>query len=239
LTQNGNTLYVLNASGGSNISGFQIDGHGLLIPIDGSTALLSGANIGGSSISFSPNGSTIVAIERGTGKLDTFPISSSEIPGSPTFTPSSGVAPFASFFTSSGILLVAEAGSSSVSSYTLSGDSLTEVTSSLPTGFSTTCWVAASPDGKFAYASNPGSSEISVLSIAPSGALAVVGSGATADGAAPLDISVTPDGKYLYALTTGAGTISVFSIGSDGSLTLLGAQPSIPAATGQNGIAAL
>jgi 6-phosphogluconolactonase (cycloisomerase 2 family) len=78
-----------------------------------------------------------------------------------------------------------------------------------------------------------------VFSIASNGALTLLGATATDMGATPLDLAISADGKFLYALTAGEGTISVFSIASDGSLTFLGTQKSIPAKSGQNGIAAL
>jgi 6-phosphogluconolactonase (cycloisomerase 2 family) len=239
LAQNGDTLFVTNASGGSNITGFHIERDGELSPIDGAFAFLSGANVGSSDVSFSPDGLNLVVDERGTNQLDTFSIGAGKVPGTPSFTPSTGKGSFATVITSKGILLNAEAGSGSVSSYTVAGGKLTQVTSSLSTGYKATCWIVASADGKFAYAADAGSGEISVFSIASNGALTLLGATATDMGATPLDLAISADGKFLYALTAGEGTISVFSIASDGSITFLGTQKSIPAKSGQNGIAAL
>src|SRR2546422_8881029 len=56
LTVHGNELYVLNAGGSGNISGFTVDNSGGLTPIAGSTQPLSGSNVGPAQVAFSPDG---------------------------------------------------------------------------------------------------------------------------------------------------------------------------------------
>jgi 6-phosphogluconolactonase (cycloisomerase 2 family) len=83
------------------------------------------------------------------------------------------------------------------------------------------CWLVVTSDGRFAYTANAGSANVSQYSIASSGALSLVGSGAngtTAPG--PVDLDVTDGDGFLYVLSSGAGAISAFSVDpDDGSLT--------------------
>src|SRR6202041_1529924 len=68
------TVYVLNAGGNGAIVAFRADGLGHLSQIPNSTAHLTATNSGGSSISVSPNGRTLVVIEKTPENIDTFPI---------------------------------------------------------------------------------------------------------------------------------------------------------------------
>ena len=56
VTAHGRHVYVLNAGGASNISGFRLSTSGDLTPIAGSTRPLSGAGTGPAQIEFSPDG---------------------------------------------------------------------------------------------------------------------------------------------------------------------------------------
>lgn len=103
------------------------------------------------------------------------------------------------------------------------------------------CWNAITPDGRFVYVSNAGSSTIAGYAIGATGTLTplagtVVGTNPT--GAANLDITVSRDGKFLYTLNSRNGTIGIFAIHSDGTLTPLTATEGITANAGFNGIAA-
>jgi len=243
LALRGRFLYVLNAGGAGSASGFHVSTDGTLVPIADSTQFLSATSAGGSSIAISPDGTALVATERLTGLIDVFPIGSDGVLGAPVLSKSNGAVPFADSFTPQGALVVCEAGggpagTGALSTYTLdSDDTLSVITGSLGTGFSTTCWVITSPDGDFAFASNPGSSEITTDSISDDGSL-TNSSAVASTGAAPLDIALTGNGRYLYALTIGSGTISEFQVTPDGALTAIGSVGSRPAASGQNGIAA-
>jgi 6-phosphogluconolactonase (cycloisomerase 2 family) len=92
--------------------------------------------------------------------------------------------------------------------------------------------VAVTPDGRFAYTANPGSSSITGFSIDPDGAItALDGTGLTAStgpGSRPLDLATSRDGRFLYVVTPGTGTVTGFSLGADGALAPLGATPGIP-----------
>jgi 6-phosphogluconolactonase len=234
----GNLLFVLNSSGGGNITGFLIGDSRGLSQIPGSTRALSGANVGGSTLAFSPDGQFLIASERNTGNLDTFEVEPDGTAFGPVFSTSNSPGPFATAFTSRGILLVTEAPTATVSSYAVASDGgLNLITGSVSTAYKATCWIVPTSDGAYAFAADAGSGEISELSIDWSGDLTVTGAAATAPGATPLDLALSSGDHYLYALTAGAGTITEYSV-SSGALTSLGTIAAVPAASGQNGLAA-
>src|SRR6266852_7225687 len=74
LTVHGNVLYVLNAGGTGNISGFAVGTTGTLTPIPGSTRSLSGTNVGPAQVSFSPDGRRLVVTEKNTSLLDVYAV---------------------------------------------------------------------------------------------------------------------------------------------------------------------
>src|SRR2546425_1654639 len=64
LTVHGGVLYVLNAGGDGNISGFNIGSAGELAAIPGSTRAVSGASVGPAQGAFSPSGAWLVVAEE-------------------------------------------------------------------------------------------------------------------------------------------------------------------------------
>jgi len=239
-----NLLYVLNAGGAGNVTGFWLKPDGHLQPIQGATHLLTGASAGGASIDFSPDGQTLAVTERLNNLIDTFTIGPAGGIVAATTTPSHGNVPFSLAFTRQGALVVAEAGGnpaggSALSSYLLqSDDTLTVSSASVPTGFNAACWIIVSDNGKFAFSSNAGSGQISTASIGKYGELSIVGAAPTGPGTVPIDIALSANSKFLYALTAGKGTVTGFRVNGNGSLTPVTAVGALPAASGQNGIAA-
>src|SRR4029079_14381215 len=120
-------LYVLNAGGSGNITGFNIGRHGTLTPISGSTRPLSGGATGPAQVQFSPDGDLLVVTEKTTNLIDTYTVDRHGIANGPTTHPSSGATPFGFAFSKRGTLIVSEAiggtpGLSAVSSYDLDDD---------------------------------------------------------------------------------------------------------------------
>src|SRR5205807_2504886 len=77
--------------------------------------------------------------------------------------------------------------------------------------------VTLSDDGRWLFAVNAGSNDVSVFSVSPAGGLALASR--TASGGT-LPISLTVHGNVLYVLNAGAdGNISGFTVGSSGALT--------------------
>src|SRR6202789_2613715 len=74
VAEHNGTVYVLNAGGNGAIVAFREDGLGHLQEIPKSLTHLTATNSGGSSISVSPNGRTLVVIEKAPNNIDTFAI---------------------------------------------------------------------------------------------------------------------------------------------------------------------
>jgi 6-phosphogluconolactonase len=249
VVQHGNLVYVLNAGGSSNVVGFYLERSGRLRQIQNSISFLTTASSGAASLSFSPDGQTLLVTEKSTNKIDVFQVHADGRLGPIMANSAAGPGTFAVLFAPNGTALVAETGpaggnnASAISSYTvLSNLSLSAVSASVPTLGAATCWVAVTPNGHFVYTSNAGSSTISGFSIAANGALTPLAGTILATlptGSTNLDVAVTVDGKFLYSLDSGTGVVSIFGIGEDGLLTPLGEVGNLHANAGLNGIAAL
>src|SRR5436190_16556477 len=84
LTVHGNVLYVLNAGGSGNISGFTAGTSGDLTPIAGATLPLSGSTVGPADVQFSPDGRHLVVTEKNTNLLDVYAVDASGVAAGPT-----------------------------------------------------------------------------------------------------------------------------------------------------------
>jgi 6-phosphogluconolactonase (cycloisomerase 2 family) len=245
VTQHGNLVYVLNAAGSSSVSGFAFLG-GHLAPIPDSQQFLSanGANPG--SVSFSADGKFLLATEKTGNDIDVFEVQPNGTLSAITVNSSAGPGVFAASVAPNGTALVSETGTggttSAISSYHIGANgTLTVVSASVPTLGAANCWNAITPDGRFVYVSNAGSSTISGFAIGATGNLTPLAGtvvGTNPAGSGNLDIAVSADSKFLYTLNSAGGTIGVFAINTDGSLTNLGTVGGLPAGSSLNGIAA-
>jgi 6-phosphogluconolactonase len=248
IAQHGHLVYVLNTGGSSNVVGFRASDDGKLQPIPHSLTFLSTNTSGASSLAFSPNGQFLLVTERETNSIDAFIVKSNGTLSPIVINPSAGPGLFALAFAPNGTALAAETGpaggqnASAISSYSVASNGiLTPISTSVPTLGAATCWNAVTPNGKWVYTSNAGTSTISGFSVGSNGALTalpgtIVGTNPT--GATNLDIAITTDGKFLYTLDGEIGKISIFGIQSDGTLTNLGTNGALPKGVGFNGIAA-
>jgi len=247
VAQRGDLVYVLNTAGSSSVVGFHLrQGHLQRIP--DSLRFLSGNLANSSSIAFSHDGHYLIAIERAGNKIDVFKLQSDDRLSAITVNPSLGSGAFAGVFAPDGALIVSETGPGGAASATLSSyqigsqGQLIPVSSALPTLGAANCWNAVTPDGRFVYASNAGSSSIAGFALGAGGALSALPGtivGVNPSGSSNLDITVSADGQFLYSLNAGSGTIGMFAIRpGDGTLTNLGIVGGLPAAAGLNGIAA-
>ena len=241
LAQHGDLLYVLNSGGNGNVTGFNVSRTGALAQIPDSTRSLSGTATSPTSLAFSPNGLFLVVAESATNNIDVVPVGRGGEPGQVTVNPSSGATPFAVAFAPNGSLIVGNA-SNSISSYELEWNgSLHVVTSELATDGAATCWDVVTPDGRFIYTANAGTSNLSGFGIDHNGMLLPVDNTIVASnpaGSTNLDIATSADGRFLYTLNAGGGSIGVFGIDRDGSLRSLSLVDGLPASAGLNGIAA-
>jgi 6-phosphogluconolactonase (cycloisomerase 2 family) len=187
--------------------------------------------------------------EKLTNNIDTFHIQIDGTLGPIVVNPSLGPGAFAVLFAPNGAALVSETGApggnnaAAISSYAVvANGTLSAVSASVPTLGAATCWQEVTPDGRFGYTSNSGSSTISGFSIAANGVLTPLSGTVVAtlpSGSVNLDIAISADGKFLYTLNSGTGTVNIFGINQDGSLTSLGDVGGLSVAAGFNGIAAI
>ena len=238
IAQWNNLVYVLNVAGNSSIVGFHLeDGH--LKRIASSTRYLSTALSGGSSINFTLDGKFLLATERLTGQIDAYPVNTDGTLGTAVVTKYPGIFDLA---VSAGGTVVA-VGSPTITNSIVNSDGSLTLTSAPTLAGGGACWVVVTPNGAFAYASNPGGSLIDGYSVLSSGILTPVGSGnvgVTSSNAKPLDLAISFDGKFLYSDNAGNGSIAIWGINADGTLTAQTpfALPAVDAAAGFNGIAA-
>ncbi len=95
------------------------------------------------------------------------------------------------------------------------------------------CWLAISPDGRFAFTGNTTASSVSAYAIRSDASVSLLqpnGLSATTDGGA-LDLTVSSDSKYLYVVLTN-GTLENFAIDSNGGLRKVQSLPSLAAVNG-------
>jgi 6-phosphogluconolactonase (cycloisomerase 2 family) len=247
IAQHGNLVYVLNTGGSSNVVGFHLDGD-QLYPIDHSLAFLSTNTAGAASIAISPDGQFLAVTERLTNSIDVFTIQDDGTLSPIAVNPSPGAGAFSVLFAPERVAIVSETGpggvpnGSAVSSYeVLPGGKLQPISSSVPTLGAANCWNAVTPDGRWVYVSNAGSSTIAGFSIGANGSLSPLPGtvvAANPAGATNLDITVSADGKFLYTLNSHNGTIGIFAIQDNGTLKNAGAAGGVTPNSGFNGIAA-
>lgn len=256
LALHGDLLYVLNAGGEGNITGFRVGFDGHLTPIAGSTRSL---DVGGMSppfflvspaeVAFSPDGNDLAVTVKGTDEIRMYRIGPAGRPSFiPVVTSSHGSTPFSFAFDSRGRLIVAEAFGAgdvgdpmagAVSTYVKRRDLRLKPRAKSVKNFQTaSCWLTLA--GGYVYVSNNASDTVSgyrmnrgagLHRLDPDGVSAPTGH-------APVDLAATADGRFLYVLNTGSGTVSAYQVDPwTGDLTVLGEVCGVPAGAGAVGIA--
>jgi 6-phosphogluconolactonase (cycloisomerase 2 family) len=125
--------------------------------------------------------------------------------------------------TSSRFLFAAIPSSNNIVAYREDPNSgvLTQLSGSPITAGSAVESLAIHPSGKYLYAANSGSNNISLYTISSTGGLTEVTPRVNA-GTSPTLMLMDPSGSFLYAANTGSFDISVFSINaSNGTLTVV------------------
>jgi 6-phosphogluconolactonase len=248
VAQHGNLVYVSNVGGSSSVVGFRLD-NGKLTQIPNSTRFLSTNNSGTGGLAFSPDGRFLVVIERLTNNIDVFSVQGDgTLSAAAVVNPSLGQGAFSVSFAPSGAALVSETGpagvpnGSAISSYAINPDgTISPVSTSVPTLGAANCWNVVTPDGRFVYTSNAGTSTISGFAIANTGALTALSGtvvGENPQHATNLDITASSDGKFIYTLNSVAGAIGVFAVQKDGTLLNVESASGVSPLSGFNGIAA-
>ncbi|MEP6731509.1 MAG: beta-propeller fold lactonase family protein [bacterium] len=246
LASRGNLLVALNTTS-NTIQGFRTTDSGKLLSIVGATASLLPGAAGASSIKFSADGRHLVVTERISNRVEILSVNENGRFGAPVATTSSGAVPFAVDNGFDGSVLVAEAGGAApagaVSSYRMTENgALRTVTASLSTQNNATCWLVATADGRFAYAINSASSNVSALSVGSGGRLALLSAGgvtaSTGAGSAPLDPALAAGDRFLYVLEAGRGAIQGFRVTDSHGLVVQGSVSTGAPSSGQQGLAA-
>jgi 6-phosphogluconolactonase (cycloisomerase 2 family) len=224
-------LYVLNAGGAGNITGFTFDGHSLQ-PLAGSTRGLGGDATGPAEIAFAPDGRQLVVTEKMANAIVTYDVDCDGVAGQPQAHASAGMTPFGFAFDGPW-LIVSEAfggtpGASAVSSY----DPAVMVRSaSVPTTQTAACWIAIAGGGRYAYTTNTGSGSITGYRVRYDGTLRRLDAdgrtGVLGDGSSPIDMAVARG--TLFALDSAKHTFAAFHVESDGALQPLAVVAGLPA----------
>jgi 6-phosphogluconolactonase len=237
-------VYVLNAGGDGNISGFKLHPDGSLHPIANSTRLLSAANAGPAQISFVTDGSAVVITEKAANKITTYLINNQGRPGAMHTLTSANQTPFGFAVGKKGIIYVSEAaggapGASTVSSYYISSNGMISlIDGPIKAGQTAACWVVVTNNIKYVYATNTGSNTISSFRTDNTGSLEVLDADAASTGmnSVPIDAALSNNSKFLYELNSGNESIGVFSLDNDGSLSPIQYVTGLP--DGATGLAA-
>jgi 6-phosphogluconolactonase len=243
LTVHKKMLYVLNAGGSGNITGFYVGNSGSLTPIAGSTQVLSnngaGSAPGPAQVEFTPDGKMLVVAEKPSNKILTYTIGYDGKPSAPVVNDAAGQTPFGFAFTHYGYLLVSEAfggapDASVVSSYKIKPDGMLEVISpTVATNQTAACWVVITNNNRYAYTTNTASGSLSGFKVNHDGSLELLDpdgrTGVTGDGSGPIDMALSNNSKFLYALNGAEGSISAFEVASGGALSDIDKYMGLPA----------
>jgi 6-phosphogluconolactonase len=228
-------VYVLN-NGSSSITGFRIAGD-RLVPLDGSTRLLSSSEADGAQVAFSPDGRTLVVTERGTNAISSFAVEPSGYAGEAETIPSAGATPYGFDFAGSAVV-VTEAfggavGQAAASSYTVAEPGrLAPVSGSVADTRSEVCWAVVTGDGRYAFVTNFGDGTISSYGVGADGSLELLDpvAASTRLGEKGIrDEALTPDGRFLYAIDADAQRVFGWTVGDDGSLSPAAEIDGVPA----------
>jgi 6-phosphogluconolactonase len=240
VTEKDGIVFVLNDAAEGNVVGFR-NARGSLQPIAGAVGSLSVAGgAGPAQVGFSDRGDAIVVTEKNTNKLSSYAVAHDGTLGSAIVTDSPGQTPFGFAFSRHNTLVVSEAvggaaGASTVSSYRFGAQDPARpalVSAAVPDTQSAACWVAVTPNGRYAYVANTGSGSMSSYRMARGGGIELLQAvaGDTGVGSAPADTAISADGRHLFVRNGHTFTISAFDVAADGGLTAGPMATDLPAA---------
>jgi 6-phosphogluconolactonase (cycloisomerase 2 family) len=237
-------VYVLNAGGTGIVQGFRIQGNHVE-PLAGSARSLGLANTdppnfltSPGQVGFTPDGQKLIITTKASrSTIDIYRVrQNGRLSETAVVNTSATPVPFAFTFHPSGRLVMGEAGTSSVTTYTIGRDRTLADPQSLSDNQMALCWIVEARG--FYYVSNTASDNLSGYRIDADGTPSLIGpTGIVATtGAGPIDMATAAGGRFLYAQTGVAGTVEEYRVNHDGSLTKLGVVTGLP--VGQEGIAA-
>ncbi len=240
ITVHGNLVYVLNARGGGSVQGYlRLDGTLIRVPawhrgLGLDPTLTPEFTHTAGQIAFTPDGSKLVVTTKANGNdIDVFPVNLHGLSATPVVTVLPGAVPFAVAFDTRGHLVLAEAGTNAVATFTINRDGTLTAIAQAATGQAATCWITGT--GTRFYTSNAGSASLSGYHDNGDGTLSALGNTSTSPGT--VDATITTDSRFLYVQTGASGIVDGYRINPDGSLTPVAAV-TVPAAVGGEGIVA-
>lgn len=243
ITQHDNIVFVLNAGGMGNISGFKLVNNNMLTPIANSTRPLSSSASGAAEVAFVNDGKVLVVTEKATNKIITYTVNENGIPGMMHSITSANATPFGFEAVENGNIFVSEAaggaaGASTLSSYHVSNDgTINLLDGPNGAGQSAACWVVITSNGKYAYTTNTASNNLSNYDVnTNTGGISVNTAIAATTGMGPIDAALSNNSKYLYILNTGSHTIGVYEVADNGALSAVQTVTGVP--VGATGLAA-
>ncbi|MCL2615767.1 MAG: lactonase family protein [Dehalococcoidia bacterium] len=214
----GNRVFVLNSRGmNPSITGFSIGKRGELSAINKDKAeryLKPGPHY--SQIGISPNGRWLVVCNETDNKLLVYALRGDTIAKEMRTLETNGTGPAAFAFDKNNNLLVVESGSGTVSSYSISNDSIQIITAALQTDQTMPRWIAC--NGDYAYTAATNNSFITAISINANGQLTFAGKYDT-NSTGFTELAINSDKTFLYTFNPRTNVISQFVIEDDGSLT--------------------
>jgi 6-phosphogluconolactonase len=234
LTTKDNLVYVVNAGGNGNIAGFHLS-NGKLSAIPKSIRPLSSNSSGPAEISFNPSGKVLVVTEKNTNLIDTYTVKNG-IPQGPVTHHSNGITPFGFAFDNRGQVVVSEATTGALSSYSVSEDGkLKTISGSIPDFHAAPCWVVVTNNGNFTYVNNAHDGTMSSYAVDGKGKLTLLEKIAGMPGKGNIDMALNKNSKFVYSLNSVPNTIVGFQVSKDGSLKMI---TTVGTPAGANGLAA-
>ena len=234
IAEHAGLVYVLN-TGGPSLAGFRIADGGLEPLADATRSLAD--NSDPAQIGFTPDGSALVATDRGTNAIALYPVDDNGRLGEPQLQPSSGPTPYGFAFTRGGTLVVTEAfgaqvGRAAASSYVVRGDSVIPVSRSIGNGRSEICWAVVTGDDRYAFTTNFADGAVSRYAIGDDGTLTLedATAGIAVEGQTGLrDEDLSSDGRFLYAVDADNQRVFGWAVAANGSLSPIGSWDGLPA----------
>jgi 6-phosphogluconolactonase (cycloisomerase 2 family) len=231
-------LYVLNAGGSGNVTGYRINSAGRLAALHGASRDLGLANearpefiTAPADITQTPDGEHVIVTTKANNTLDVFNVEGGRLSVA-VENVSAAEVPFAASFDSHSRLVVANAGNSSVSSYRLNDDGTLEtISAGVEDGQAALCWLVGED---ILYGGNAGSSTISAFAVDDDGNVSLTG---TPDGVVAhtgggtggtIDLALSSDRQFLYVENAFAGTVEGYRVNPDHTLTLVDTATGLP-----------
>ncbi len=256
IAQNGDKIYVLNAGGDGNVTGFYLGDGGRLHAIPGSKRSLNAATpqvlqqpnilLSPAQIQVTPDHRWLVVTDKNLGSQGTIQLwgikPGGYLSSKPVVTQSGDALPFGFTFDKAGHLLMTEAFGAAMSSYDVSySGALKPITSSLTNGQAATCWI----DGnrRYFYVTNTVSDTITGYRVDEEGRLSLIdANGITATlpaGYAPTDVKLSRGGQFVNVVNSGSGKVVSYKINADdGKLTFVDEAYLFAPSSGMEGLAA-